>query len=428
MLSMVKMTYDYESSLAALPGVKVHNPFIRCLEAGYSLSHFLRLFNSMPRAIKDAIDEGMEALCALQKLMLEQGAKCERSIAAAAGCSASPTNADELPAAPAAPPGGLWVGTVGPTVLNASCFMQADKEGAADGAAGGSGGLPSAGYKRKRLADLSERLEEEGQGRARVGGDVGKRQKDKDEGHDDTEPEDILFEHVRQQAARHGLSDNYGAFCFDWDPETGRRKNIYVTDSLGRILDMHTEEFLARAGSREHLPYNTDTEFLARMLTEILGPSNSSGGVLMGTDAGSDANAHYMKSLTRIIVCDPTSRKLKHSLLARVVAIRELDMRSNVVRTINMIDPLTVEQFDELGAARELLVRDDRTGQDLLADASKDYLFNETSDGIFTDSNTALQVEAKIKQKTQRLEAIIRDVQQRQLKSPPPLRRPSPHA
>jgi hypothetical protein len=217
-----------------------------------------------------------------------------------------------------------------------------------------------------------------------------------------------LFELVQQLAARHNMSDKCGAFCFDWDPQTGRRKNIYVTESLSEILGSHTEELLARVGSREHQAPHSELEFLSRLFSEFLGPHDCSS-VLMGKDG----NMHYMDSYTRIIVCDPKTRKLKKAFLARAVGIRELDAESNVFRTINLIDPVSVEQFE--GRRRDILLDDDRDGQDLLADASKDYLFDESLDRLKNDSSKVSTVIRVIQQKTLRLKAIVRDLELRML-------------
>ena len=128
---------------------------------------------------------------------------------------------------------------------------------------------------------------------------------------------------------------------------------------------------------------------------------------------GRDGNLLYMESYSRIIVCDPKSRKLKKAILARAVVIRELDAKSNVCRTINLIEPVTAQQFE--GRRLDVLIDDDRDGHDLLADANKDYLFDESFDRIKNDSvkvSTACRV---IKQRTQRLKAIVRDLEMRML-------------
>ncbi len=111
-LNMVEMNYDYSTpsdSRVSPSAVKLPNPLNRILEAGYHVSFFARLMNSLPREMKEAIDEGMQTLCTLQKLMLAQRSCAASASSAAAAAHDSDAHSSAAPsAAPTVPPGGLW--------------------------------------------------------------------------------------------------------------------------------------------------------------------------------------------------------------------------------------------------------------------------------------------------------------------------------
>jgi hypothetical protein len=110
-LNMVGMNYDYNTPMSP-SGSRLHNPLSRVLDAGYQLSFFARLMNSVPREIKEAIDEGMRTLCTLQKLVLAERARATSCGADAAAAPASRfitlSSDAHSSVAPTAPPGGLW--------------------------------------------------------------------------------------------------------------------------------------------------------------------------------------------------------------------------------------------------------------------------------------------------------------------------------
>ena len=83
-------------------------------------------------------------------------------------------------------------------------------------------------------------------------------------------------------------------------------------------------------------------------------------------------------TISRLIICDPQTRKIKMRLFVRTLFVREVNEDARIVRTINLIEPVSVQGFDAHARSKNRkalkLVKffhDTRSGADLLADASK---------------------------------------------------------
>jgi hypothetical protein len=207
--------------------------------------------------------------------------------------------------------------------------------------------------------------------------------------------EEAFVKHIRALTEKHKMTQTVGVYSFEWDPVSGSRQKIRISETLCNLLDMHTEELIARVGACEHMLANTEMEVLSILVNEI-------------TSLGM-----FSERCGRVVLCDPITRKLKRQFLVRHVALREMDSLGRIVRTIHLIDRITPEQYDEYCRekqtknGRNVLWEEDRMGAELFDDAGKDYLFDETLASVTQDPVKIADLVSRIRARTKNLQILI---------------------
>ena len=191
------------------------NPLVRFFEAGWNLHSGMRLFNYLPRDVKMALDEGMHTLMKLQLLIREMNRPPSTHAASS-------------------------------TPLHAIGAGQAHLEGLGPSAA--STGAPHTPVSPHTPASASGSVLGHPHGPL-IAGAAGNRVRDDGAAADVVvDSEEDKREYFAGLIAKYGMSPECGVYSFQWDPETGRRVSVQVSESLSDMLGMHTEEFLARVG------------------------------------------------------------------------------------------------------------------------------------------------------------------------------------
>jgi hypothetical protein len=384
------------------------NPFVRFFESGWCFSGGMRLFTDLPPEVKSAVDDVVETI---QTLLLAKrseylsASRHSMSFAHRLLGGAAPTGEGGVARRACVSPH-LNRGSVSSTqTAPAGACNNKEKEHVLPASVS-----VAAAKNEQNEPSSASRVVVEGDGVVRVGsidmdvevevGRPGQRLVISVEDLKQEDEEEAFVNHIRALTEKYKMTQYVGVYCFEWDPETGSRKKIHISETLCNLLDMHTEELIARVGASEHMLANTEMEVLSILLNEI-------------TSLGI-----FSEHLGRVVICDPITRKLKRQFLVRRVALRELDSLGRIVRTIHLIDRITSEQYDEICLekqtknGRNVLWEEDRTGDELLDDAGKDYLFDETLASLTQDSMKITQFVSRIRARTQNLKKVIQRLHQ----------------
>jgi hypothetical protein len=364
------------------------NPFVRFFEAGWCLSGGMRLFTGLPPEVKSAVHDVLDTIQRLtfaHRLLAGAAPTGEESAARRACVSPRLIQGSASSTQPA--PGESWSNKekVLPAPRGNYAAKNEQNEPSStsrvvvEGAGVGSNGIDAQVEVRRpsqRLVISVEDLKQQ-------------------------DAEEAFVNHIRVLAEKYKMTQNVGVYCFEWDPETGSRKKIHISETLCNLLDMHTEELIARAGACEHMLANTETEVLSILLNEC-------------TSLGL-----CYEHCGRVVLCDPITRKLKRQFLVRRVSLREMDSLGRIVRTIHLIDRITPEQYDEYCLekqtknGRSVLWEEERTGDELFDDAGKDYLFDETLAALTQDPLKIAEFASRIRARTQNLKKVIEILHQK---------------
>jgi hypothetical protein len=197
--------------------------------------------------------------------------------------------------------------------------------------------------------------------------------------------------YFRTLAHAHGMSDKFGVRCSDWDPETGSLQKVYLSGSIGDMFGMHPEEFIARIGNRELTLLNTQLDFFCGLINEI-------------------STVGLCSRISRVVMLDLRTGKVKETggILVRTVSLTtKADALGRMMRSIRLIDPISPEEYDYMGAGRDLLFSDQRSGQELLEDTGKDYLFDETISSLHHSPQKFTDIITQVRLRTEYVESAI---------------------
>mmetsp|Transcript_10389 Transcript_10389/g.20793 ORF Transcript_10389/g.20793 Transcript_10389/m.20793 type:complete len:516 (+) Transcript_10389:182-1729(+) len=154
-----------------------------------------------------------------------------------------------------------------------------------------------------------------------------------------------------------------GYWCLTYDDQ-GRRKSLEVNAVLGKMMLMHPEELLARAGHSDvNIPSN-QLEFFCTILDDL-------------ANAGEKRLVRYA-SITR-----QQNGRLVDAILVRRETLKEYDELGRIMRTQHFLTQVSGEEYDAAVRCDPSMCRpfasimgDWRCAQEILHDATRDFLFD----------------------------------------------------